>query len=175
MCNDRITSINNLSVISSLIEHTHIKTKNISKVNSTSHTTFIRADNHHMLAVDVKVVHIKKEILDKLVCAWYRFKSLKRNSIVYSRVMCIESNNILNAHICKFLKHKCTVKRFSSCSLVLSWFIKERHDYINSSCLTTCSSNNSLEVSIVIIRRHMVLETANSIFKAVVADIKHNI
>ena len=59
MGNDRVTSVNNLSIISSLIEHTHIKAKYIGKVYSTSHTTLIRAYYHHMFAVDMKIIYAK--------------------------------------------------------------------------------------------------------------------
>ena len=46
MCNNRILSIYNSRIVSSLVEHTHVNAKVISKVNSTSHCTFIRADCH---------------------------------------------------------------------------------------------------------------------------------
>ena len=42
-------------VVTSLIEHTHIQTKYVCKVNSTSHTAFIRADNHHVVGIDLQV------------------------------------------------------------------------------------------------------------------------
>jgi len=55
MSNDRVAAINNSGVVSSLIEHTHIETENVGIVNGTAHSAFIRADDHHMVAVYLKV------------------------------------------------------------------------------------------------------------------------
>ena len=48
-----VTSVYNLAVITSLIEHTHIYTEDTSHVYGTVCTTFIRADNHEMIVVNL--------------------------------------------------------------------------------------------------------------------------
>ena len=58
MRNDRITTVYDLCIITSLIEHTHIEPKYICHVNSASHTTFIRADDHHMIGIDRKILYM---------------------------------------------------------------------------------------------------------------------
>ena len=58
MGNDGVASIDNLRVVSSLIEHTHVQTKNVGNVDGTSHTAFIRADDHHVVAVNLKIRNV---------------------------------------------------------------------------------------------------------------------
>ena len=55
MGNDRVLSVDNGRVITSLVEHTHVNAENIGKINSTSHSSFIRADDHQMIVIDHKV------------------------------------------------------------------------------------------------------------------------
>ena len=58
MGNDWVASVDDLCVVTSLIEHTEIKSKNVCEEDCTSHTAFIRADDHHVVAVDLKVLLI---------------------------------------------------------------------------------------------------------------------
>ena len=58
---------------------------------------------------------------------------------------------------------------------MLAAFVKEWHDYINSSCLSTYGCNDSLQILIMIIRRHVVNMPAQGIGQTVVAYIHHKI
>ena len=73
---DRIASIDNLCIVAALIEHTHVETKHIGKVYSTSHAAFIRADHHHMVAVNLQFLLFSQKIFDKLINRLNRLKSL---------------------------------------------------------------------------------------------------
>ena len=55
MGNNGIASVYNAGIITPLVEHTHIKSQYVSHINSTSHTAFIRADDHHMIGIKLKV------------------------------------------------------------------------------------------------------------------------
>ena len=173
MGNDRITSVYNSRVVTSLVEHTHVKTKYVGKVYGTACTTLIRRYNHHMLRINLKVRLSTEKTLYKLICRLYCLKSLRWNSVLNSWVVSIESDDVVNAHACKLLKCKSTVKGLTSCSLMLSALVKERHDNSDSSCLTTYSSNNTLKVLIMVIRRHVVLMTTQRICHRVISDINH--
>ena len=144
MSNDRVTSVYNLSVITAFVEHTHIQTKNVGKIYSTVCTTFIRTNRHHMFTVDLKILYLAKKTFDELISWWDCLKSTQRNRIWYTRVMSIKSDNIVNSHTDKLLKRKCAVKRFTGSSLMLTAFIKEWHNNVNTASLTTYSSNDSL-------------------------------
>ena len=110
MCNDRITTVHDLCIITSLIEHTHIKTKYVCHIDSTSHTTFIRADDHHMIGIDRQILYMLQQTFDKLVCRRNSFKTIQRDRILYTRIMCIEGDDIVNTHAGKLLQSQCTVK-----------------------------------------------------------------
>ena len=88
--------------------------------------------------------------------------------------MGIERNDIGNTHCIQFFKGKCTVERFSSGTFMLSALIKERHDNIDTTCLSSCSSNDSFKILIMVIRGHMVYMTIYSVGKAIIAYIGHN-
>ena len=58
MSYDGVTTVDDPGVISSLVEHTHIQTENVGDVDGTSHTTFIRADDHHVAGIQLQIFYI---------------------------------------------------------------------------------------------------------------------
>ena len=56
MSNDRVSAVYDLGVITALIEHTHIQSQHICEIDSTAGTAFIRADDHHVVTVDLKLL-----------------------------------------------------------------------------------------------------------------------
>ena len=88
--------------------------------------------------------------------------------------MSIKCNDVGYAHCVQFFQCKSTVQRLSSCTLVLSAFVKERHDNIDTASLTCCSSDNSLQILIMVIWRHMVKMSVYCVSQAVVAYISHD-
>ena len=113
MSNDRITAVNNLGIVTSLIEHSDIKTKYVSHIYSSAHCTFIRADDHHVIIIELEVLELAAHSLYELISRLNCLKSVKRDSILYSGIMSIESYDVVDAHRCHFLKCICTVKRLT--------------------------------------------------------------
>ena len=58
---------------------------------------------------------------------------------------------------------------------MLTAFIKEWHDYIDTMCLTCSCGNNSLQILKMVIRRHVILVTADSVCGTVVGNVYHNV
>ena len=56
MGNDRVAAVDDLCVVTSLVEHTEIQSENICEEDCASHTAFIRADDHHVVTVDLKLL-----------------------------------------------------------------------------------------------------------------------
>ena len=175
MGNDGISAINNSCIITALVEHTHIKTEYVGHVNSTSHTTFIWADDHHVVGIKLQIVHVAEQTLDKLIGRLYCFETMQRNRILHTWIMCIKGDDIINTHMNQLLQCKCTVKGFTGCSLVLAAFVEEGHDHSDPSCLTTDCSNDTLQILIVVIRGHVVFTSAERIGQAVIGNINENI
>ena len=46
-----------ISIGSTLVEHTHIKTENVCKIDSSACTAFIRTDNHHVFCINLKILN----------------------------------------------------------------------------------------------------------------------
>jgi len=99
MCYDRITSINNSGIITSFVEHTHINTEYVGEINSTSGTTGIRADYHQFVIADFNVRFCTEQTFYKLISWLNRFKPMKRNRILNTRVMSVKSNDVVNSHV----------------------------------------------------------------------------
>ena len=75
MCNDRVTSVYYLGVITAFVEHTHINSQVVCQVYSTVHSAFIRADDHQMFSVDLRGPYTSREqCLYKLVSRLHSFK-----------------------------------------------------------------------------------------------------
>ena len=58
---------------------------------------------------------------------------------------------------------------------MLAALIQERHDYVDTACLSACCRNDTFQILIMIIRGHMVYHAAQRIRLAVVADIHDQI
>ena len=55
MCHDRVLSVYDGGVISSLIEHTHIDAEHVGEVYGTRHRSLVRADDHQMIVVNRQI------------------------------------------------------------------------------------------------------------------------
>ena len=89
--------------------------------------------------------------------------------------MCIKCNDILHPHAGELLKCGSTVEGFAADTFALAAFIEIRHDDIDSAGFAADCSNGTLQILKVIIRRHQVCETADSVRKTVVAYIHHKV
>ena len=89
--------------------------------------------------------------------------------------MGIEGDDVLYTHIHQLLQSQCAVQRFTGGASVLSALIEEGHDHVDTLCFSTGSSNDTLQILIMVIGRHMVDLTTHFVGQAVVCDIKHDI
>ena len=58
---------------------------------------------------------------------------------------------------------------------MLTAFVEERHDDIDTACLSANGSNNTFQILKMIIRGHMVGTSVQGVSQAVIADINHQI
>ena len=75
MGNNRVAPVHNPRVITSLVEHPHVKIQHICKIDRASGCAFIRTDGHHMVIVNLKVIITVKESLYKLIGGLDRLKA----------------------------------------------------------------------------------------------------
>ena len=86
----------------------------------------------------------------------------------------VEGYQIGDSHGMKLLQHTCAVEGFPEVAFVLTAAVEDRHDDGDPMSLSSCRLDKSLEILIVVVRRHVVEMTADSIGKAVIAYICHN-
>ena len=70
--------------------------------------------------------------------------------------------------------YKRQVQRFSLGTFVLTAFVKEWHDNVDTMCLSGCGRDDTFQILIVIIWRHVIEMSIYRISQAVVADISHD-
>ena len=104
----------------------------------------------------MKSLFIIKKSLDELVGWLYSLKTMKRSRILYTGIMCIKGDNILNTHIDQLMKCIGTVKRLSSDTFVLAALIEIWHDHVDSAGFSAYSGDNTLHILEMIIRGHKI-------------------
>lgn len=58
MSYDRVTSVNDTAVITTFVEHTHVYSEYVCKVDSTVCSALIRRDNHKMVSINSDILYV---------------------------------------------------------------------------------------------------------------------
>ena len=128
-----------------------------------------------MILVELHIRCIAQNIFDELVSRLNGFESMQRNRVLYTRIVGVEGDNVLYAHRGQLLQAECAVERLSSGSFMLTAFVQEWHNNIDSTGFSTDSCNDTLQILEMVIRRHVVCVAAKRIRQTVIADIKQNV
>ena len=172
---DRVTSVDSLGVIQTFVIHTHINTKDIGKIDCAVHASFIRADDHEMIVVDVKSFLMIEKSFDKLIGWLYSLKSMQRCCVLHARVMCVKGDDVFHTHTYKLLKCCCTVQGFSAAADILAAFVQIRHDHVYSAGFAADCADYTFQILKMVIRRHKILVWSDAVGKTVVTYINHQI
>ena len=113
--------------------------------------------------------------LDELVGAGDVVKAVLRDRIHDTWIMCIESDEVLHAHRMKLLEHHRAVEGLTSGTLVLAGLIHERHDDIDALRLAGRRCDDALQITVVIIRGHVVHLAEQAVGLCIVHDVNHQI
>ena len=89
--------------------------------------------------------------------------------------MRVEGDDVVDTHFHKFLQSDRAVQRLPHGTLVLSSFIQVWHDNGDASCLAADRGDDTLEVLIMIVRRHVVHLAEHLIGFTVIDDINEKI
>ena len=158
-----------------VINNSKFKESIIKRENTLAHTALIGRDDHRAFGVDIDVGINLEKSLDHLIRGANVLKSVKRNCVLYSGVVCVEGYDIGDSHACKLLKHESAVKRLSTGALVLSSLVKHRHNNVDSASLTADSANNSLKILEMIIGAHRHGHAVHIIGYAVIEYVAKNV
>ena len=128
-----------------------------------------------MLIIDLKVIYTAQKALDELIGRLYGVEAVERDRVHDAGIVRVEGDDIVDAHADQFLQRDRAVKRFARCALVLAALIEIGHDHGDPAGFSADRSDRSLEVLIVIVRRHMVLKSEHLIGLAVVDNIRDQV
>ena len=87
--------------------------------------------------------------------------------------MCVEGDEIADAHIPQLGEGIGAVQRFPAAAFVLSPLIEKGHDDIDSGSFAVAGRDDALQVLKMVVWRHMVDEAVHVVGDAMVADIHH--
>ena len=105
-----------------------------------------------MIGINLEILLVAEKIFNKLICRLHGFKAVERDCVLYSGVVGIEGDDIVHTHFYKLLKCDGTVQGFTAGTFMLSAFIEERHDNIDSSGLASHGGYDTLQILEMIIR-----------------------
>ena len=123
MGNYGIAAVYNLCIIPAFIEHAHIQAQNVGDIDSPSHASFIGADYHHVVGINLQILLVAEKVFDELVGGLYGFKTVERDGILHSGIVGIKGYDVVHTHFYQFLKSDGTVQGFAAGAFVLSAFI----------------------------------------------------
>ena len=63
MGHNGVASIDDLGVVTALVEHAHIKSQHVGKIHGAPCAAFVRADDHHVVTVNLKVCLVLQQVL----------------------------------------------------------------------------------------------------------------
>ena len=152
MSHDRIPPVDNTGIITPFIEHPHIQPQYICQIDGAVRTTFVRADGHHVIAVDLQVLDCAQKALDELIGGGDRLKSVQRDCVLHTRIMSVKGNDIVHSHAYQLLQGKGTVQRLPSIALMLTALIEERHDDIDPPALAADGRDHPLQILKMVVR-----------------------
>ena len=88
--------------------------------------------------------------------------------------MSVKGDEVSNTHIAQFFQSVSTIQGLTAGSSVLSALVEEGHDNVDTTSLAFAGCDNTFQILIVIIGRHVVRITVHFIGNTVVADINEN-
>ena len=144
VCNDGVLAVFDTGIVTSLVEHTNVKSRNRGEEHTSAHSTLIGRDDDELFLIKGNVGNCLDKRLYHLVCRTVVIKANKRNCVLNAVVVRVKGDKILNAVELELAKHHSAVKGLAVCSLVLSALIEHGHDDRNTACLALDRSDDSL-------------------------------
>ena len=124
-----------------------------------------------MFLVDDQILLRAQQCLYELVGRREIIKASDRDRVLYSWVMGVKSDEIGDTHVHQFLDRIGAVERFPSVSFMLPAFIEKRHDHVDPVSLAVDRGNDSFQVLVMVIGRHMIDIAVHFIGNTVITDI----
>ncbi len=175
MGHHRIGAVLEAGIVSAAIEHAHVQTQNIGKIDGPLHAGLVGADDQHVIAVDLQIRHVAEESLHELVDGLYVVEAAQGNGVHDAGIMGVEGDDVVHAHADQFLQGDGAVQRLAHGALVLTALIEIRHDDGDAPGLAADGGDHTLEVLIMVVGRHVVLHAAEPVGLAVIAHIHQQI
>ena len=175
MGDDWIMSVYDGGVVSSLVEHAQIHSQYGGIVHVTMHGALIRADHHETILVVFQIGENGLQFLQDLVIGDDIIESHQRYGVLYHGLVCVEGQQVGDAHVLEFLQHDGTVQGLAEAALVLTSAIQDRHDDGDTVSLASYGLDDPLQILIMIVRRHMILIAKQVVGAPVIAYIYEDV
>ena len=171
MSNDGVLTVYDTGIVTSLIEHTYVKSRNRGEEHTPAHCALVGRDDDKLFLIKGNIGNCLDKCLYHLVCRAVVIKADKRNCVLYAIVVCIKGNKVLYSVEFKLTEHHSAVERLAVGSLVLSALVEHGHNDRDTACLTLDSTDDSLKICEMLIGRHGDIITSHLIGNAVVKGV----
>ena len=128
-----------------------------------------------MFIVQLQIIELAQNILNELVSRAHGFESRERNRVHDAGLVRVESDDVLDAEFCELLKNVGTVKRLAAVPQLLPAFIEVGHDDVDAVCFAAGSGNDSLQILVMVVRRHDIIKTCHRIGQTVIAHVDEDV
>ena len=174
---DGVLAVYDTGVIAALVEHTDVKPRNRGEEHTSAHCALVGRDDDELFLIKGNIGDCLYECLYHLICRTVVVKTDKRNCILNAVVVCVKGDKVLYAVEFELAEHHSAVERFAVGSLVLSALIEHGHNDRNTARLTLDSSDDTLEVSKMLVWCHRDIGTSHFICDTVVKGVAedHNV
>ena len=175
MSHDGVPSVHDLGVITAFVEHADIHAHDVGDVDGAVHRTFVRADDHQAVLVELHIRNVVEAGLDELIGRHEVVEAGQRDGVLDSGIMGVEGDEIRDTHLFQFHQHRGAVQGFSAGPAVLAAFIEEGHNDIDAVRGHDACPDDALQVLEVVVRGHVIRVAVHLVGQRVVRDIDHDI
>ena len=128
-----------------------------------------------MVLVNLQVIGGPEQRLHKLIDGHDIVKAAQGDGVLHTRIVGVKGQDIIHAHIDQLLEHKSTIHGLAGTSSMLPALIEEGQDDSDGRRLAGGGANQSLDIRIDIIGRHVIHVAADLVLEAVVQDVRNDI
>ena len=115
---DGVAAIDHAGVIAALVEHTQVAAQHAGEVHVAAHSTLVGADHDELVLVEADLGVLLEQVLQDLIGGHRIVEAHQRHSVHQAGVMCIEGDDVLDAHGLQLLQGHGAVQALA-CFLIL--------------------------------------------------------
>ena len=175
MRDDRVASVDDVGIVAALVEHAEIGAQNGRVINIAAHRALVRADDHEPLFGHIEIGIAAQHRFEDLIGRQKVVETHQGHGVLHPRIVRVERDDLGHAHRHKLLQHLRAIERFARVAAMLSAAVKAGHHHRDRLSFAARRRDDALEVAVMIVRRHVILETEHIVSDGIVAHVAKDV